>query len=109
MAKLERVQLPIDYSSFPAFGTGTEQGAKGSRNSRIVNDDFSYFGMIRPLLQKKPECSRQKYWQAEVTEVKQSHAVVTSLQGLTLGRRYKGYSRQQNRHDAGSDANIVQK
>jgi hypothetical protein len=59
--------------------------------------------MIRPLLQKKLECSRQKYWQAEVAEVKQSHAVVTS------GRRYKGYSRQQNRHDAGSDANIVQK
>jgi hypothetical protein len=50
MAKLERVQLRIDHSSFPAFGTGTEQGAKGSSNSRIMNDDFSYFGMIRPLL-----------------------------------------------------------
>jgi len=71
--------------------------------------NLSYFGMIRPLLQKKPECSRQKYWQAEVTEVKQSHVVVTSQQGVTSGRRYKGYSRQQNRHDAGSDANIVQK
>jgi hypothetical protein len=45
----------------------------------------------------------------EVTEVKQSHAVVTSLQGVTSRRRYKRYSRQQNHHDAGSDANIVQK
>jgi hypothetical protein len=60
MAKLERVQLPIDHSSFPAFGTGTEQGAKGSRNSRIMNDEFFLFWHDQTFASKEPECSRQK-------------------------------------------------